>query len=149
MVDVDATTGRRVAGALASRLVIYGLPLLLVVVAALDLNVWPATGWRLFSGVRQETQVTWIVDAVDESGGVRRYDPATAGPRRSTWRHSLDHSVDDPAHQESLCHDWLSEARASSPSIRQLRVRRAVVTVPRDEAGRAQVDWERVVVTCS
>lgn len=148
---VGSATTRRpgISRAVIPRLVAYGLPLLVVVVAALDVNVWPATGWRLFSGVRTETQATWIVETTGDDGEVRRYDPGSHGPQRSSWRHALNSSVDDVVHQTSLCEEWLDEARASSPSVQELTVRRAVVAIPRDEASRNRVVWERVVVSCS
>ncbi len=149
VVDLATSRSTGLTRPVLSRLVAYGLPLLIVVVAAFNLNVWPATGWRLFSGVRQETQVTWIIEATDDSGVVGRYDPASQGPHRFAWRHVLTDSVGDGARQALLCEEWLAEARASTPSTQDLTVRRAVVAIPRDDASHTRVQWERVVVSCS
>lgn len=36
---------------------------LLVVPGAIGFELWPMTGWRLFSAARDEVQVVWVLDA--------------------------------------------------------------------------------------
>jgi hypothetical protein len=131
----------------AIRLVALGLPLLLVGVAWTDEDLWPATGWRLFSGVRHGTQPTWLVEVETSAGEVRRYDPADASEARGSWRHQLDQSLTDPERQLELCVAWRDEARAASSDVDALVVRRATIDVPTDD-GPTQVVSSAVVQRC-
>lgn len=136
MVDLPGVPDAHSAPAVrgwAARVVAYGLPLLLVLVAWADLELWPATGWRLFSGIRQPTVPTWIVEVDRGEGGVATYDPAAAGDARRSWRHQLDRALDDRSRQLELCRQWLGEARVDDPEVRSLRIERARLDIPRDD----------------
>jgi hypothetical protein len=131
-----------------ARLVAYGLPPAVLIVGVTDTDLWPATGWRLFSGVRQSTQATWVVEATDADGVVRRHEPGALGNERREWRHLLDRSVGDQARQDELCDQWLLEATEDGSTIEALTVRRVVIEVPRRSGQAAPVVWEREVATC-
>jgi hypothetical protein len=143
----DQTTRRRVQGALA-RVILYGLPALVLAVAFLGSELWPATEWRMFSGVRTGTQATWLLEVERADGSTERHHPEMAGPERRSWRHLLDRSVGDPARQLALCRQWLAEAAGDGPTIIGLSVHRAVIEVPRRAGQSAAVTWRREVVAC-
>jgi hypothetical protein len=129
------------------RVVALGLPLLLICVAWKDADVWPATGWRLFSGLRHGTQPTWLVEVETSSGEVRRFDPTETSEARRSWRHQLDQSLTDPGRQRELCVAWREDARAASPDVDALVVRRATIDVPTDD-GPTKVVSSAVVLRC-
>lgn len=144
--DRDIRQGREVRR-WSARIVAYGLPLLLLWVAYADLELWPATGWRLFSGIRQPTVPTWIVEVDGGDGGRATYDPAATSDARRSWRHQLDRALDDRDRQADLCRQWLGEARADDPEIRSMRIVRARLDIPRDD-GPARVVSRTEVARC-
>lgn len=131
-----------------ARLIAYGLPLFVVIVGVTDANVWPATGWRLFSDVRSSTQVSWFIEVEDDAGQVHRFDPADHDPAQSQWRHQIQVSAADPTRQGDLCLRWLAEARSVHPAARSLSVRRALIEIPRSSGESARMAGDREVVGC-
>ncbi len=130
------------------RLVAYGLPLLVLVAAAIDTDVWPATGWRLFSRVRTGTEVTWFIEVVDHSGDVHRFDPGVHDPAQRQWRHQVQATREDPERQLDLCRRWLEDARSVHPTARQLSVQRALIEIPRRAGDTGRVHDAVEVVGC-
>jgi hypothetical protein len=51
-----------------------------VVCALATIEAWPLTGWRLFSHLRTDEQMTWAATAVDADGAAHQY-PLGAMPR--------------------------------------------------------------------
>ena len=47
---------------------VYGLLALLCIPALVGFDVWPLTGWRLFSLSRDATQIEWALDARTPTG---------------------------------------------------------------------------------
>lgn len=52
------------------RLWVYGLLVLLAVPGAIGFDLWPITGWRLFSLSRDATQTEWALDVVSEGAAM-------------------------------------------------------------------------------
>ena len=106
-----------------TRWLIRGFLALFLVCAALRLELWPLTGFRLFSGVREESHPMWVADTVGPNGKERRlwfndlprpyqgFYLITAGFRRLA-----------PAKQAAICQAWLAEARRVRPSVVALRI---------------------------
>jgi hypothetical protein len=54
---------------------VAGLLALLCVPGVIGLDLWPLTGWRLFSANRQPTQVRLVLEAIAADGSVSVVDP--------------------------------------------------------------------------
>ncbi|HEX6417982.1 MAG TPA: hypothetical protein VFZ77_05785 [Acidimicrobiales bacterium] len=54
-----------------ARVLVAVLLVLLLVPGVVGFDLWPLTGWRLFSLSRDADQVRWVLEAVDEAGGRR------------------------------------------------------------------------------
>lgn len=55
----------------SARVLVAVLLVLLLVPGVIGFDVWPLTGWRLFSLSRDEDQTRWVVEAVDADGSRR------------------------------------------------------------------------------
>jgi hypothetical protein len=74
------------------RLWVFGLLALLCVPAIIGFDVWPLTGWRLFSLSRDATQNEWALDAETGDGIVRvDLEQLPLAFRNAAW--PLDHSL--------------------------------------------------------
>jgi hypothetical protein len=67
---VNPEVGDPGAPASARRLVTAAVVLLLIP-GILGFDLWPLTGWRLFSLARAEEQTMWVIDAIGDDGSTR------------------------------------------------------------------------------
>lgn len=74
------------------RVFVYGLLVLLCIPAIVGFDVWPLTGWRLFSLSRDATQNEWALDAETADGTVRvDLEQLPLAFRNAAW--PLDHAL--------------------------------------------------------
>jgi len=55
----------------SARGLVGALFVLLLVPGLVGFDLWPLTGWRLFSLARDDTQTLWVLEAVDGDGSSR------------------------------------------------------------------------------
>lgn len=119
----------------ARRAFVYAFLGALLTTAALGVEAWPFTGWRLFSGVRTGTTAGWRVVTVGPDGGETPVAFAALGRgyRGAAWR-LADFPALERAEREAVCRAWADAvaARTGSPvvAVRAYRTRRPVPTGP-------------------
>lgn len=88
----------------AARWFVAVLFALLLVPGVVGFDVWPLTGWRLFSVLRDESQNRWVVQAVDGSGEARivSLEELPLGYRHAEWP-MADLPGSSAAHRQSVC----------------------------------------------
>lgn len=98
---------------------------LLVLFAAIDVEMWPMTGWRLFSTIRDETQTGWVAEATDAQGNSRivSYEELPLGYRNAAWRVAdiRDASSDE---REAVCNALLEAIVKVEPETTTVRLAR-------------------------
>jgi len=114
------------------------------------LNLWPFSGWRLFSQVRTGHVSGWTAEAVD-AGGRTAPVPFGAMPRAYASFGLLmrDFPTLPVPRQVAMCEAWLDGARAAGTpavSIRLVRVERDLV--PRAGQQPARDPVRRPVYEC-
>ena len=134
-------------GRVRARVVTYGLLAVLGLAAVTDTEWWPVSSFRLFSGLRRETKVSWQVVTVDDSGVEL---PARVGRFGRSYR-GAGHLVArlDPAGRGRACRTWLEAYRRRGVlPAGGLRVYRVVRRLPRREGHEAPVLRRHLVVSC-
>lgn len=103
---------------------------LFVVAAAGDLNLWPLTGWRLFSTVRGPTQAGWAA-AVVGPGGAERAFPFDRLPRgyRGGVHVLQEYPRMSEGERRSVCEAWLDGVRRVGVQADAVRVVRTRSTI--------------------
>lgn len=123
-------TGRRTLPGLGSRLLLGACALLFVVAAVGNLNLWPLTGWRLFSTVRGPTQPGWEAVVVARDGAEQPL-PFHRLPRG--YRGGLHVLQEFPRlvdmERRSVCWAWLGGVREAGVDVAAVRVVRTRSTV--------------------
>ena len=108
-----------------------GLLALLVVPGAIGFELWPLTGWRLFSANRDATQTRWVLEAIDADGTRAVVDPDDLpyGFRNVEWPMSRLPRASDATRTE-VCEALLSvtvEVRPATVAVRVVRDRQELV----------------------
>ncbi len=109
----------------ATRWFVRSFLALFLACAIFGIELWPLTGFRLFSRVRHETRTMWVADTVSPDG---RETPLwfTALPRAyqgfglimaGFWRLT-------PSAKAAACAAWLSEAQRVRGSVTAVRIYR-------------------------
>jgi len=90
----------------------------------LGLELWPLTGWRLFSELRTDQQIAWRATAVGEAGEtqIRFEDLPHAYRNFALVMRTL--SERPRAEQEAACRAWLDAVRRGRPDTSTVRVYR-------------------------
>lgn len=104
---------------------------LLVVPGAIGFELWPLTGWRLFSANRDATQTRWVLEAIDADGATTVVDPDDLpyGYRNVEWPMSRLPRASEATRAE-VCEALLSvtvEARPVTVAVRVVRDRQELV----------------------
>jgi hypothetical protein len=88
------------------------------------LELWPLTGWRLFSQLRTDHQVAWQATAVEEDGE----KPIRFAELPRTYRNfplvMRTYSTLPRAEQLAACRLWLDAAQGQSPAATAMRIYR-------------------------
>lgn len=119
--EANVTVPRRV------RWFVAGLLGMILVPGVIGFDLWPLTGWRLFSLSRDDTQHEWVLQAVADDGRVTNLDleDLPLAYRHAAWiLDDLDGAA--PGRQAEVCEALLVGVRASlpAPHARGLRVTR-------------------------
>lgn len=131
--EAEAGPDRAPRGA---RILVAVLMVLLVVPGVIGFDLWPLTGWRLFSLSRDADQTRWVLEAVDEQGE-RRVVSLEELPLR--FRHAEWPMAElpgaSPARRDAVCLALLDPVVAAHPSTVEL-------SLSRDHARLVEVDGE-------
>ena len=138
--DAVPRSARWLVGALLALLLVPGL---------VGFDLWPLTGWRLFSLARDETQTLWVLEAVDGDGSSRLVDVEELPLR---YRHAEWPMADLPgastARRQAVCEALLGAVVDVEPSIAELRIARDRARLEEGDGDWAVVDDLEVIHTC-
>jgi hypothetical protein len=95
-----------------------------VLCGLLGLELWPLTGWRLFSQLRTDHQVTWQAAAVGAEGETQIRFAELPRAYRNFPLVMRTYSALPRAAQVEACRLWLEAARGSIPAATELRIYR-------------------------
>ena len=90
----------------------------------LGLELWPLTGWRLFSQLRTDHQVAWRATAVGEGGEKQILFGDLPRAYRNFPLVMRTFSELPPAEQRAACRAWLDAARHERPGTHTVRLYR-------------------------
>ena len=95
------------------------------VCGAFGIEAWPLTGWRLFSELRTDHQVSWRAVAVDGRGDENpiRFEDLPRGYRNFPLVMRTFASVPAPE-QATACRVWLAAARRERIAVGAVRIYR-------------------------
>jgi len=138
--DAVPRSARWLVGALLALLLVPGL---------VGFDLWPLTGWRLFSLARDETQTLWVLEAVDGDGSSRLVDVEELPLR---YRHAEWPMADLPgastARRQAVCEALLGAVVDVEPSIAEVRIARDRARLEEGDGEWAVVDDLEVIHTC-
>jgi hypothetical protein len=133
----------------SARWLVGALLVLLLVPGLVGFDLWPLTGWRLFSLARDETQTLWVLEAVDGDGSSRLVDVEELPLR---YRHAEWPMADLPgvstARRQAVCEALLGAVVDVEPSTAELRIARDRARLEEDDGEWAVVDDLEVIQTC-
>jgi hypothetical protein len=133
----------------SARWLVGALLVLLLVPGLVGFDLWPLTGWRLFSLARDDTQTLWVLEAVDGDGSSRLVDVEELPLR---YRHAEWPMADLPgastARRQAVCEALLGAVVDVEPSIAELRIARDQARLEEGDGEWAVVDDLDVIHTC-
>lgn len=133
----------------SARWLVGALFVLLLVPGLVGFDLWPLTGWRLFSLARDETQTLWVLEAVDEDGSSRLVDVEELPLR---YRHAEWPMADLPgastARRQALCEALLGAVVDIEPATGELRIARDRARLEKGDGGWTVIDDLEVIHTC-
>lgn len=136
-------TGRR-------RLLFGSFFAVFAVVAMADVNLWPLTGWRLFSTVRGPTLPGWeaVVVAGDGREAAVPFDRMGRG-----FRGALHVLQDFPrlpeGERQAVCRTWAAAAQRVGADVAAVRVYRTASTVSLGASPPTTVKVRRLHTACA
>ena len=141
MTDAGPTRGQR--------RFVAGLLVLLCIPGLGGLELWPLTGWKLFSATRDATQTRWVLEAIDGEGAASVVDPDELpyGFRNAEWPMSRLPQASEATRAE-VCEALLAatiEARPGTAAVRVVRDRQELVET---DAGIELVRHPEEITTC-
>lgn len=121
-----------------------------IVCGAFRYELWPFTGWRLFSQVRTSSQSGWQAAAVDGQGREASIDfgALPRGFHGSLWVLRSFPSL-SPAERDEVCRAWARAVRARGGVITEIRVYRTHRTLPLDHDEKPRLDRRELAYTCN
>ena len=133
----------------SARWLVGALFILLLVPGLVGFDLWPLTGWRLFSLARDETQTLWVLEAVDEDGSSRLVDVEELPLR---YRHAEWPMADLPgastARRQAVCEALLGAVVDIEPATAELRIARDRARLEKGDGGWTVIDDLEVIHTC-
>jgi hypothetical protein len=110
---------------------VAALLVLLCVPGLAGFELWPLTGWKLFSADRDATQTRWVLEAIDADGSTAVVDPDDLpyGYRNAEWPMSRLPGASD-ATRTDVCEALLDAAvdlRPATVAVRVVRDRQELV----------------------
>lgn len=108
-----------------ARVLVWAVIAVIVVTGLLGLELWPVTGWKLFSVSRTETANRWVIEGVYEDGDTRLVDFGELPVAYSNSEWPL-RSVGSGGTERSreLCRVLLDAAHDGDPDLVGLRIAR-------------------------
>lgn len=133
----------------AQRRFVVGLLVLLAVPGLIGFELWPLTGWRLFSANRDATQTRWELEALGADGSVTVVDPDDLpyGYRNAEWPMSRLPRASEETRAE-VCDALLDAAVDLLPATTAVRVVRDRQELVETEAGWEVVRHPEEITTC-
>ncbi len=133
----------------SARGLVGALFVLLLVPGLVGFDLWPLTGWRLFSLARDDTQTLWVLEAVDGDGSSRLVDVEELPLR---YRHAEWPMADLPgastARRQAVCEALLGAVVNVEPATAELRIARDRARLERGHGGWSVIDDLEVIHTC-
>jgi hypothetical protein len=133
----------------SARWLVGALFVLLLVPGLVGFDLWPLTGWRLFSLARDETQTLWVLEAVDGDGSSRMVDVEELPLR---YRHAEWPMADLPdasaARRQAVCEALLGAVVDIEPATTELRIARDRARLAKGDGEWAVIDDLEVIHTC-
>jgi hypothetical protein len=126
-VSVAMTENERTADELPSRGVRAFVVVFLtafVTCGLVGLELWPLTGWRLFSHLRTDHQITWQATAVAEDGETQIRFGELPRAYRNFPLVMRTFAALPRAEQTAACQTWLDAARRTLPTANGVRIYR-------------------------
>jgi hypothetical protein len=133
----------------SARWLVGALLVLLLVPGLVGFDLWPLTGWRLFSLARDDTQTLWVLEAVDRDGSSRLVDVEELPLR---YRHAEWPMADLPrastARRQAVCEALLGAVVDVEPATAELRIARDRARLEEGDGGWSVIDDLEVIHTC-
>lgn len=95
-----------------------------VLCGLVGLELWPLTGWRLFSQLRTDHQVAWQAAAVNTEGEIQIRFGELPRAYRNFPLVMRTYSALPPADQVKACRLWFEAAQSQLPAATALRIYR-------------------------
>lgn len=95
----------------------------LLIPGVVGFDLWPLTGWRLFSLALDDTAERWVIESVDEEGSSRLVSPEELpfGYRHAEWpMRSLPDA--SPERREAMCVALAAAVAEIDPGVVELRL---------------------------
>jgi hypothetical protein len=116
------------------------------VCAIFRIEAWPLTGFRLFSTLRDETQITWVADTVSPQGTqTRLWFSDLPRPYQGFYLVMRGFRRLPSTEQRAMCGAWLAEARRVRTGTAELRIYRVVRPALPRRGDRPAREIERVL----
>ena len=115
-----------------------------------EIEAFPFTGWRLFSGLRHERTTSFTAFAVDGDGEETPF-PFASLPPAYHWGSNLVRAFvrRSPAEQATICDAWVDGARATGHDVEVVRIYQVVRTVSERDGDRGVPPRTRSLrITC-
>jgi hypothetical protein len=133
----------------SARWLVGALFVLLLVPGLVGFDLWPLTGWRLFSLARDDTQTLWVLEAVDGDGSSRLVDVEELPLR---YRHAEWPMADLPgtstARRQAVCEALLGAVVDIEPATAELRIARDRARLEKGDGGWSVIDDLEVIHRC-
>lgn len=125
--DGGGADGARAVDAVprSARVAVAVILALLLIPGVIGFDLWPLTGWRLFSLSRHATQTQWVIEASTAGGEARvvSLEELPLGYRHAEWQmRELPGASDE--RREAVCQALLDAVIDVEPSTRALTVAR-------------------------
>ncbi|MGH2786212.1 MAG: hypothetical protein ACRDJ1_13200 [Actinomycetota bacterium] len=108
-----------------------------VITGLAEIEAFPFTGWRLFSGLRHERSTSLAAFAVDEAGEETPFSFRELPPAYRWGTNVLrGFTRRSPADQAAICDEWAAAARAAGRDVRQIHIYEVVRVVSERDGDR-------------
>ncbi|HVF12028.1 MAG TPA: hypothetical protein VNA87_02975 [Actinomycetota bacterium] len=135
---------------LKKRLFLFSFLIVFVYCGVEGKELWPMTGWRLFSHLRTDTQSSWEVDYLDAQG---RSQPVPFAQMSWAYRGSPQVLKGFPGlpekEQIGVCSAWLSAVGALDIEATQLEIYRTTWRLSERDGLRARLPDRTLAFECS
>jgi hypothetical protein len=101
---------------------VYGFLAVFALCGLFSIELWPLTGWRLYSGVRTEERPSWRIVAVTPDGEER----VDLGALPLGW-HNTDRLLNtfpdlSEGERDEICDAWAQPLRRSGVEVEEVRI---------------------------